>query len=89
MAKFHNSSSYNFPGFYDDEHDVPEHWIELSFVNKEGFAAYWQKYDEASQYIQDNIKDWQENCRWFRVNDCSYFYFLKNDDALLFKMMWC
>lgn len=93
----HEEGYYDHPGWYDDDepcwklakhHNLSTPWEQVTFHNDIGFEAYWAKFDAAAQWIQDNVKDWEVNCRWNRVNDCSYFYFLDHKDAMQFKLTW-
>ncbi len=79
------------PGWYDDnvlEYTFSGNWTELTFHNDCGFTLYWDKFEDAENWIQNNIQNWQENACWIRINDCSYFYFKHSSDAMLFKLRW-
>jgi hypothetical protein len=84
----HPEGYHDHPGWYDDDENEYElGWECVTFVNDIGFDAYWAKFDNACQWVQDNVSNWQTATRFIRINDGSYFYFLNPNDAMLFKLM--
>ena len=80
------------PGWYNDDWDYGNgdcgEWIELTFSNEGSFTLYWDKFEDAGNWIQNNIENWSVNVHWIRINDCSFFYFKHSKDAILFKLRW-
>lgn len=85
----HDPGYWDHPGYYADNEWPPKlGWEEVTFSNVKGSDPYLAKFDRAEEWIIANVTNWQEVCRWVRVNDCSYFYFVERDDAMRFKLVF-
>lgn len=85
----HSQGYWDHPGYYaDNEWPNEIGWEQVTFHNEQGFDLYWKKFDNAEEWIIANIPEWKDVCRWVRVNDCSYFYFINPNDAMRFKLVF-
>lgn len=70
-----------------DAGKLPYGWArELSYPNVQGFDAHYQLYKDMVQWLERNVKNYQQNTRWIKIGDCIYVQFRKSKDMAWFAL---